>query len=80
MHNILSNTFTFFVIKTPRNRIHNPKAADAAVVSETWVQLPGVQYANIHTEQRYFIAYLCRYGCLSQDSTPHSQTDSHLYT
>ena len=56
-------------------RRHTP-----VVVLKMWVHLPGVQYANIHTERRYFIAYLRKYWCLSQDGTHRSQIDSHLYT
>jgi len=49
------------------------------VVPKPRVCLPSVQYTNLCTEQRCFIAYLHKYGRLSQDSAPHSQIDSHLY-
>jgi len=42
---------------------------DLGLFPKPGVHLPSVQYANIHTEQRYFTAYLHKYGCLSQDST-----------
>ena len=44
------------------------------------VCLPSARYANRHTEQRHFVAYLHKYGCLSQDSTPYSQIDNYLFT
>jgi len=50
------------------------------VVPKPGVHLPSVRNANTHTEQGYFIAYICRYGCLSQDSTPSFQINCYLYT
>jgi len=43
------------------------------------VHLPGVQYAIIHMEQMYFIAYLRKYLCLAQDSIkiPNQQLFTH---
>jgi len=55
------------------------RGACHSVVPKIGVHLPGVQYTNIHAEQRKFTAYLHKYGRLSQDSTPHSQINSYLY-
>jgi len=61
-------------------RAWSDRTRGTGVVQTTWVCLPGVQYTSIHTEQRYFTAYLCKYGYLSQDSTPCSQINGYLYT
>jgi len=50
------------------------------VVAKIGVLSPSVGNANTDTEQRYFIAYLHRYGCLSQNSTPQASKLTVIYT
>jgi len=59
---------------------HTEEPRGDIVVPKSEVHLTSVQYTNTHTEQWYFIACLCRYGCLSQDSTPQASRSSYLYT